>query len=437
MIKRYYRLELDLVSGMNVGNGENENSDKDLLRDSRQVPFIPGSTMAGLYRAFFDAKTQETFFGKELDRERLGQENYDNSLTDSKVIVYDAVILEGKPYRVTKRDSVALDDYKTAVRGAKFDMEILEPGVRFVTFIEQNADSQAEVDMGAAIAAKIKTLGLSAGGKGSRGMGRLMLAEENEAVKSDVFDLSVPAQKKNWLKFDMYRAEEPAWKVYDISKAQKAADASRGVITLRLRQKGGLSIRTYSTAVSTKDHPEPDYEQMAYGADGRDGPYIPGTSWAGAFRHHMKKLGLPFDILDKEMGCAGDEKRRSRTTFGESRIEGHTDKMITRNAIDRFSGGTVDGALYTEKSCFYGDTCLEIGYAKDCGEEFVKSLAASIVDLHFGLLSVGGLTAVGRGLFEITACQVGGKDIFPAQEPAKAGEMYQEIFTALKGGGIA
>ena len=151
----------------------------------------------------------------------------------------------------------------------------------------------------------------------------------------------------------------------------------------------------------------------------------------------MKKLGLPLDILNREMGCVGDGKHSSRTTFGESRIEGYTNKMITRNAIDRFSGGTVDGALYTEKSCFYGDTCLEIGYAKDCGEEFLKGLAASIVDLHFGLLSVGGLTAVGRGLFEVTACHIGEKKISPAQEPAKAGDMYREIYEAMKGGTIA
>ena len=48
------------------------------------------------------------------------------------------------------------------------------------------------------------------------------------------------------------------------------------------------------------------------------------------------------------------ENRKSCIRFSESRIEGGKWVTYTRNAIDRFTGGTVDGALYTEKTYYNG-----------------------------------------------------------------------------------
>ena len=89
--------------------------------------------------------------------------------------------------------------------------------------------------------------------------------------------------------------------------------------------------------------------------------------------------------------------------FSESRIMGATEKVLTRNAIDRFSGGAIDKGLFTEKTYYDGRTTLRISFTDkhELTENAAKTLAACITDLHYGFLSIGGLTAVGRGLFRI------------------------------------
>ena len=78
-----------------------------------------------------------------------------------------------------------------------------------------------------------------------------------------------------------------------------------------------------------------------------------------------------------------------------------TYKQITRNAINRFTGATKNGALYTEMTYYYGETELEILFENKPDESIVNALAVCLTDLHYGFLSIGGLASIGRGLFKI------------------------------------
>lgn len=65
-IKKYYRIEFELTSPLAVGSGENNITDKDIVRDGRGIPYIPGSSLAGVYRSLFSGETQDRYFGQEL-----------------------------------------------------------------------------------------------------------------------------------------------------------------------------------------------------------------------------------------------------------------------------------------------------------------------------------------------------------------------------------
>lgn len=425
MIKKYYCLKLKLVSGMNVGNGENYLSDKDILRNSLGKPFIPGSAMAGAYRSLFDKEDQSKYFGPELDRDKLGQKEYSAVLRSSKVLVYDAVPDKDSVIRISRRDCVGLDQYKTAIDRAKFDFEILEPGVTFTSFIEQNLEFGSEKDIGSSIVRTVADDGLYIGGKTKRGLGHLVLEADKDCpfsfgehipVKMASFNLNDSRQLESWLSFNMYDESDSNWSAMPLVKQKSIASPCR--ILLKLKQKGGISIRSYTTAVNTEEKPEPDYEQLYYKQGDLDAPVIPGTSWAGSFRHHMEQLGVGKAALDQAFGCIGAQKHASRIRFSESILIGTTSKTITRNAIDRFTAGTVGGALYTERSRFYGHTQLEICLEKGIDQSVLNALSISIVDLHLGFLAIGGLTAVGRGLFELSECSVNGTSV-AIEEPEK------------------
>ncbi|MDD4774343.1 MAG: RAMP superfamily CRISPR-associated protein, partial [Eubacteriales bacterium] len=313
----------------------------------------------------------------------------------SALFVYDAV--PACDTAVSVRDSVALDKHKVALDGFKFDFEILETGAVFVTYIEvkgsrfdnNNIDYDGEIN---GMLSALNSGELKIGAKTTRGYGRA----EVSAIRK-VFDLL-----EQWLDFDMF--DEKCWE--DAEAVELNGKSGDATISLSLRQKGGISIRRYSTDIGS-----PDFIQLSL-ADGT--PVIPGTSWAGAFRRRFTELSGDGALRDRLFGYVSqtdkNEVQKSKITFSESRLQGGTWKTITRNAIDRFSAGTKEGALYTEKTYYNGICELEIRMKPDAGEQDIAYIMAVVFDLHNGFLSIGGQTAVGRGLFEITSIKINGRE---------------------------
>ncbi len=269
-----------------------------------------------------------------------------------------------------------------------------------------------------------------------RGYGRI----KAEAVWHKSFVLpdkgtdALSAEQQAWIAFDMY--DEDAFAESD--KLAETDFISQDVIhvELDLQLQGGISIRQYTTALPIVGKNAPDYTQMYYVQEGnKEVPYIPGTSWAGAFRHHMGKLmprnanviSLYFDgTTDRAAGLC-----KSKVRFAESFLTGAESKTMTRTALDRFTGGVVDGALYTEKAFFGGSTTLRISFPKDTEQKDLWSsvMAAAISDLHQGFLAVGGLTSVGRGVFRVTTCKCNGKTVPIDSEET----FYERLLEAFKG----
>ena len=396
---RYLRVTFKNTSPLAIGSGNNDRTDKDLLKGADGVPYIPATSIAGVIREQAE-KALKNALG-DLEKE-------------SKIIFYDGVITESsrQTWHISIRDSVRLDDYKTAVKGAKFDMEILEPGVCFETLFEQemenNETENNEKDYLTEIAEIFRSGQIRFGGKTTRGYGDIEV--EVNGIQSARFDLSNGEDADKWLKFNPYVSSDNNWKpgvVFGEHIDQIDAAKSRKIV-LSLKQTGGISIRRYTTKPGTKNRNEPDMEQLSVKSrDGRDVPVVPGTSWAGAFRHRMKEFGV--DVESKEnifgfvSGDRTDQKAKSKLIFSESQLENGKYKTLSRNAIDRFTGGTVDGALFTERVYYGGTTNLIISW---CGndpfpEKEKKALAAAITDLHYGFLTVGGETSIGRGIFTI------------------------------------
>lgn len=399
MKKIYYKIEFCLTSALSVGSGENQYSDSDIIRDSQGNPFIPGSTLAGVYRSLLEEEKADRYFGALIVRKESDTEPKEKR-EESKVRVYDAQIQEeaGK-YCVSTRDCVKLDEWKTSVEGSKFDFEVIEPGAVFITYLEQDMEDGDE-DICARLANAWIRQRIQLGRKTARGLG----AVKSTKIYREAFDLTQEDSLKKWLAFDLY--QEDCWKTAWTGSISAEENNAGIQVRLQLRQKSGISIRRYTTGGQA------DSEQLTcrVGEEGKEEPLIPGTSWAGAFRHHMEKLlrgstGRYFGYCDEK------EKRKSSVFFSESLIQGAEAKVLTRNAVDRFTGGVVRNALFTEKMWYGGETELTVGFPAGVNQAFRQAMAASIADLHMGLLTVGGLTSVGRGIFEITEASVNGEKI--------------------------
>ncbi len=386
MERVYYRYIFRLKSPLALGSGISDNTDSDVLLDSRGVPYIPATSIAGVIRHSVDEDTAGELFGTIQN----------GSGEMSKVLTYDAVCTGENTISV--RDSVRLKD-KVAEDTGKFDFEAVETGAEFKGCIEL-ADCGADGDSVMTEAfQKINAGLLRFGHKTTRGYGTVAVEGLQRIEFSNVDD---------WLDFDMF--DDECWKNAQAVELTKPSDLTR--ITLSLKQRGGISIRRYSTSVSDGENAAPDYEQLSL----RSGvPVIPGTSWAGAFRARFcefageEKVDELFGHIEKNIKQARNKK--SAIYFSESMLDGGYYKTVTRNSIDRFTSGTNDGALYTEKTYYGGGTELELLFTEKQHTDVQRAVLAVIADLDNGFLSVGGLTSVGRGIFSVEKLCINGQDM--------------------------
>ena len=96
IVKRIYiHGSVKLVSPLIVGSGENDNTDTDILRDSKGEPYIPGTAIAGVFRNYSNKKSRfikedkeiSLLFGNQMNQ---GDDNSNNLM--SSIIFSDANI---------------------------------------------------------------------------------------------------------------------------------------------------------------------------------------------------------------------------------------------------------------------------------------------------------------------------------------------------------
>ena len=267
----YYRLKIILESPMSIGSGKEEETDHDIVLNSKGEPYIPGTTLAGVYRSLFAKKAQEKLFGYIDGTNHL----------QSPLVVYDAKCTNYSE-NISIRDSVRLDEYKVAETGAKFDFQVAETGLEFVSYIE--LDKRHTKEMVCAIENQIlpalNSGKILLGHKTTRGYGQIGVKCQRKT-----FDLCNEGERDIWLDFDMFDDKE--WCDGDsiVIGEYKIDSNNETVIKIPLIQKGAISIRRYLTEAEEN---QPDYEQLSLkykDENGKERPVIPGTSWAGAFRH--------------------------------------------------------------------------------------------------------------------------------------------------------
>lgn len=388
----YYKIEMQLAAPLSIGNGRNEATDHDIVRDKRGKPYIPASSIAGVFRHTLDddIALQNRVFGMISD----------NTSVSSKIIFYDGNLVSDSTESV--RDSVKLDK-KVGVDGAKFDMETIETGSVFSTIIEITDEDETTDSIVEKMISKLKAGVLRFGTKTSRGYGVVRIS----SLKKCVFENN---QLDEWLDFDPL--DEQSWNgIDDCDLSDDLTEYSK--ITLHLMQKGAISIREYSTDVGEDGNTLPDFKHISL-HDQNETSVIPGTSWAGAFRARFLDFAGQA-ATDSLFGYVKeknkiDSSNKSRIIFSESIISDNLMKTVTRNSIDRFSAATKDSALYTERTSYNGKTNLTIFLADDATDKERAILGAVILDIHNGFLSVGGLTSIGRGMFRITGLYVNDTD---------------------------
>lgn len=394
-----YALQLRVRSPLCVSDGLDDATDCDVQKELEGNPFIPGTSLAGALRSYLEECADE-----HDDIDRLFGYNREPQRFTSRIQVSDLRFEDG--VKLITRDGIRLE-HKLAVKGAKFGMEAVDTGAVCKGFLvlklregdeRERFEALVEQALAGLMYGEIRL-----GANKNRGYGEFDVLK----AKKKVFSRDNIAE---WLNFDREVFLKSDGNELDLNRP---AESRYVTIRVPLKQKGGISIRSYSVAPG-----EPDYAHIT----SNDRPVIPGSSWNGAIRSRVEEVLIQLGIdshkayIDEWFGYVKDEPpdaKQSNIVVSESVIEGGVDLSVTRTQINRYDASVVSGAIYSERSHFDGTLVLEIkvrrnyydeqgGKAKDDGyryEPIVGMLLIAVKDIQNGYLAVGGQTAVGRGIF--------------------------------------
>ena len=414
-----------LKSAAHFGGDETGIADMCLLRDAKGNPFIPGASIAGAARSYLARKrmswenySHDDGIKKEptILRRLFGGAEKANTVKDSDsmsaLIVADATCVDEK-VNTSIRDGVRITvESGTAAEGAKFDVEVLERDTEFLLNFEcivREGDNNAELtELFLALLHAFQKGDIQLGARTRRGYGRGKIDCWN------IYDLQMnnPEDVLAWLNGNP--SLRPKSRLVPRPLESDQQNYFRIEADFRLRT--SLLIRS-----SSGDPKDPDMVHL----HSKDKPVIPGTSFAGAFRHRAalianaigwkKKDDKNMDVVCDMFGAVHkqDEKRKdaketdlwaSRVTIEERLVKNVKPQWQDRVAIDRFTGGSLQSALFNEKPVYpcpikaEAETNVQLKLTLEEPEEAeIGLLLLTLRDFWYGNTALGGETSNGRG----------------------------------------
>lgn len=401
---------LQLDSPLLIGSGQDKNKseknkperDIHVLKDQNNNPFIPGTSITGVLRHMLYGKNPEAaniLFGY------IGQTGNEAGL-QSSIIISDVLL---KDTTIVVRDGVCIDpDAGTAKKGQKYNYEAIERSTsqhkaagKFHMVVTVRV-YQVEVlpNWQQVIQDLVNRLavGIRLGALTAKGFGRVSVPD----IQAGVYDMTQFSDVKKWL------LHQPATQSL---KVEKKAFQPKGAFIIT----GQFALKT-SLLVRNKEVSDADRENKIHAIPMKSGGdyLIPGTSVKGALRHQavyilrtMGKTQLLNQEFDKLMGCSTEENmRKSRFMTDEVYIQPKdvTPQKQTRNAIDRFTGSTMDSKLFAEQALWQKDKKIPtviLRYTIDESQDWERGMALFLLkDLWTGNVALGGDKSVGRGYLQ-------------------------------------
>lgn len=440
-------ITVDAATPLKVGSGmTNLVCDSPVLRDVNGLPYVPGTALAGVLRHSVtegapenQKSTIDTIFGYQKGDDGRG----------SRLICSEAVmvgqdghtVLEGlRPdveqnafYQAFRealpvRQHVRINHKGAAEQGGKYDEEVVFKGTRFAFEVELLGDTAKAVEyFHTTLLPKMYSAGFRVGGGSRKGFGELRIV----SVEERTFDLS----NKDDLKAYLAKSASLNTPITGATKIQAGLDADYSGWT---RYKLTLKPKDFLLFSSGFQDDEVDMKPVrervvVYGEGGanfsEEYVLIPASSVKGALLHrvayHYNRLTgnyadaaaegapeVPNPAVQQLFGVTANQQQeavRGKVIFSDLLQETHaTEKTFNHVAIDRFTGGAMEGALFSEKALYFPKNeavntfQLTLLVEKDAlKEDSVKQAwEATLSDLCEGYLALGGGTNRGHGLFE-------------------------------------
>ena len=431
---------LTLASPLVMGKGTGDWVDKAIMRLPDGRPYIPASAFTGSLKNAMELlgiyeKNKEEKWEWLWGSERGGQSKRNREdVYQSHLLVYDLIPTSVASNKISYRDGIKINEQSGIVEeGAKYDYEILEPGVSFPLTIEITVRKKFmnKVDFKSLVSSIIATIchhSFRVGAFTAQGFGRFEVKFDNKErnLEAFLFDFTERNTKRKqhedaWFEYvetgicnaDVPFPIEPS----DLPQVQFPAFQINAIFRLKSALMIGASGGEKSKADKTSIQSNGNY-------------VIPGKSIRGAIRHRARRIlkiwedqgiqirnGDEDDLTSELFGFVKqDGSNKSNAGRGLIRLEETTipkDAVVpmlqNRIRIDRFTGGVIDGALFNSEPVWTTENedlqiTLTVDTFKGLNESsqklYKKLLLMLLKDLWTGDLAIGGEKSVGRGVMQ-------------------------------------
>ena len=405
MKKRYIaHITLEADTPLKIGSADSDFiKDSPIQRDWNGLPMILGTSIAGVLRKDFEGDADD-IFGKENGSKVI----FSNALlVDENSRVNEELLLSKSPFlklfdKLPQREHTAITQKGVAKEHSKFDEEVVYKGTRFRFSLEMLEDESAF----AKLLEMLQSPSFRVGGGSTKGFGKFKVVE----ILSSVIDTA------------------EALATY--SSSLNSTEGSRVELSTNIKP---INHTSYSLTIEPDEFfmfgsgfGDDEADQIPvvekiidYQAKGLSANHIliPASSLKGAIAHRTAyhynlQNGLFVGdnearlVISELFGEAKNSKKeiegsRGKVLFSDLfKLDREESKIFDHVAIDRFTGGGLDGALFQEKTTAQSDVWeLEILLENGVEELFVEAFERALDDVCSGMLALGGATTKGHGVF--------------------------------------
>lgn len=442
---------LEAVTPLVISSGNKSVlTDSPILKDLNGFPYIPGTSIAGILRHCVGEDKAKGFFGMKDGKTVKGSRII---ISEAKMVGLDGTVLDGivdldtlgkdalgkdwisRFVRLPKRNHVRISDKGAAEDKCKFDEEVIYKGTRFAFDVELVASMDDEAEYFDETLSELLKDTFRIGGGSRSGFGKVkvvsLLKKEFDLRKADELDgylkcsSSLCSDYSGWTEAAGGNIPDAGWIKYDITLTPE---------DFFLFGAGFGDDEVDDKAVTES--------YINWGEKSVKGEFIdnalliPAASLKGALSHrvafhynaqHNKVYAIETDPNDFGRHC-GSQNPAVKVLFGYQDDDSETsqkrgiclfediigeyetaEKVLNHVSIDRFTGGAIDGALFSEKVIDGRNRNLEfktsILVKKPSGnsEIFTDALGClelALKDIDRGTLPLGGGSGRGHGIFK-------------------------------------
>ena len=412
-------------------------TDAEVAKDVNCLPYIPGTSLAGVLRHSVSGTEAEVLFGKSGNEDGEGSKVI---FTDALILGPDGKVIDGLAefdnnddfyYKYTHlpiRHHVAINGRGTGKDGGKFDNETVYAGTRFCFEMEVVADNDEDLINAKAIVSNLYKESFRIGGGSRNGYGamKIISCRIKEYDLTDKDGLFQYLAKSNTLADDFDGAET----LFEADKLDEKYTLTIKPDDVFLFGSGHGDDQVDTTPV-VEDVVEWDNNKARFV---KDCALIPASSIKGAVSHrlafHFNKLIGRFSDIPDSGAKEADENEAVKALMGYEDSDNHIrgalifNDIIIKQAlhycsfnhvrVDSFTAAAINGALFNEKAFFSNNESIETTillnrgdfernlaiFGTDCyKEKIIEALELTFNDLCNGLLPLGSLTNNGFGRF--------------------------------------